>query len=446
MPGEVITLQAGQCGNQVGFEYWNELATDHAIDRDGTRSTHSAPGAIDRPELFFNISPTARYTPRSILIDMEPSVVSKSLHAMPMLNPRNVHVSEHGSGAANNWSRGHAYGVQQQEALMELVAREADRCDRVAAFQLFHSVAGGTGAGVGSVLLESLADHFGKTMVATFSVFPSNERTSDVVVQPYNTVLTLSRLIEHATATMLFDNDALNSIGNTLYGMRPAPGAPDGSYATSNRLIAYVSAALSNPLRFPGYSYSSYESVLAALVPTPDFKFVTSAVAPRSRALNAHEDMLELMQDKYKMNRVGGEVAYLAAMDVLMGSHAATDVNRGILKSQARLNFVPWTAKSLCVVVGSAGRRQEPSQFAGVQFSNNTSVATVFGKILRQYDLLARREAYINYYTEENTHEERARVMGAFGECKDAIVGTIEEYRRSSRHDYLDDNDDEVMA
>lgn len=329
---------------------------------------------------------------------------------------------------------------------MELVAREADRCDRVAAFQLFHSVAGGTGAGVGLVLLELLADHFGKTMVATFLVFPLNERTLDVVVQPYNTVLTLLRLIEHATATMLFDNDALNLIGNTLYGMRPAPGAPDGLYATSNRLIAYVLAALSNPLRFPGYLYLLYELVLAALVPTPDFKFVTLAVAPRLRALNAHEDMLELMQDKYKMNRVGGEVAYLAAMDVLMGSHAATDVNRGILKLQARLNFVPWTAKLLCVVVGSAGRRQEPSQFAGVQFSNNTSVATVFGKILRQYDLLARREAYINYYTEENTHEERARVMGAFGECKDAIVGTIEEYRRSLRHDYLDDNDDEVMA
>jgi tubulin gamma len=61
------------------------------------------------------------------------------------------------------------------------------------AFNLCHSTAGGTGSGLGSYLLENLADRYPKKILQTYSVFPSQEteRGSDVVVQPYNTVLTL---------------------------------------------------------------------------------------------------------------------------------------------------------------------------------------------------------------------------------------------------------------
>ena len=56
-----------------------------------------------------------------------------------------------------------------------------------------HSTAGGTGSGLGSFLLENLGDRYPKKIVNTYSVFPSqeSERGSDVVVQPYNTILTL---------------------------------------------------------------------------------------------------------------------------------------------------------------------------------------------------------------------------------------------------------------
>lgn len=63
---------------------------------------------------------------------------------------------------------------------------------------LLHSIAGGTGSGMGSFLLERLNDRYPKKLITTYSVFPNNEEVSDVVVQPYNSILTLRRLTNNA--------------------------------------------------------------------------------------------------------------------------------------------------------------------------------------------------------------------------------------------------------
>ena len=35
MPREIITLQVGQCGNQIGGEFWKQLCVEHGIQPDG---------------------------------------------------------------------------------------------------------------------------------------------------------------------------------------------------------------------------------------------------------------------------------------------------------------------------------------------------------------------------------------------------------------------------
>ena len=54
---------------------------------------------------------------------------------------------------------------------------------------LTHSVAGGTGSGLGSFILERLNDKFPKKLIQIYSVFP-NSQEGDVVVQPYSSLLT----------------------------------------------------------------------------------------------------------------------------------------------------------------------------------------------------------------------------------------------------------------
>lgn len=74
-----------------------------------------------------------------------------------------------------------------------------------------HSIAGGTGSGLGSYLLERLNDKFPKKLIQTYSVFP-NAQEGDVVVQPYNSILTLKRLVNHADSVVVLDNGALARI------------------------------------------------------------------------------------------------------------------------------------------------------------------------------------------------------------------------------------------
>ncbi|CCE82747.1 Piso0_002491 [Millerozyma farinosa CBS 7064] len=485
MPGETVTLQAGQCGNQVGLEYWQQLATEHGILADGTpvtfpskefqyeREGMSSGYSVrnDRPELFFKLSSSNKFTPRAILVDLEPSVIAKCTNTLPMFNPRNVHLSESGNGAANNWNSGYTYGYNHQEEILNLIDRECDKCDNFSNFQLIHSVAGGTGSGVGSLLLELLSDRYGsKKLLNTYSVFPSNEKTSDVVVQPYNTILTLKKLIEFSDGTLVFDNDAINSIENALFGISTGisndafNNRGSGAFQVANKLISFVLSGVSNPLRFPTYMYSSHESIFSTLIPTPDLKFLSASIAPFANlsnfeshvskynftSLNEYDILLELLNDRYKMNKVSGPVNYISMLNYLIGNNLnQEEIRKGTLKVQQRVKFVPWTSPSAHSInckksVFTDREGFKGKSLNGIQISNNTSIIHVLLKTVKQFDLLAKREAYLNFYTESNNREERARVMDVFQECKESVLNVIEEYKACQAMSYLEDQNAEM--
>ena len=67
---------------------------------------------------------------------------------------------------------------------------------------LLHSIAGGTGSGLGSYLLERLNDRFPKRLIQTYSIFPDTLETDDVVVHPYNDLLSLRRLAQNADSVV----------------------------------------------------------------------------------------------------------------------------------------------------------------------------------------------------------------------------------------------------
>ena len=112
-------------------------------------------------------------------------------------------MSKEGGGAGNLWSSGYMQAEKNQEELIEMIDREADGSDSLEGFVLIHSIAGGTGSGVGSYLLEKLNDRFPKKIITTYSVFPNHQYEADVVVQPYNSLLSLKRLVSNADAVVV---------------------------------------------------------------------------------------------------------------------------------------------------------------------------------------------------------------------------------------------------
>lgn len=74
-----------------------------------------------------------------------------------------------------------------------------------------HSLGGGTGSGLGTLLLSRVREEYPDRMLATYSVLPS-PKVSETVVEPYNTMLSFHQLVEHTDMTFLFDNEALYNI------------------------------------------------------------------------------------------------------------------------------------------------------------------------------------------------------------------------------------------
>lgn len=66
---------------------------------------------------------------------------------------------------------------------------------------LLHSIAGGTGSGLGSYILERMNDRFPKKLIQTYSVFPDT-LSGDVVVNPYNSLLSMRRLTQNADSVV----------------------------------------------------------------------------------------------------------------------------------------------------------------------------------------------------------------------------------------------------
>lgn len=191
-----------------------------------------------------------------------------------------MYLSKHGGGAGNNWASGYSQGDKLQEEIFDIIDREADGSDSLEGFVLCHSIAGGTGSGMGSFLMERLADHFPKKLIQTYSVFPNQDEISDVVVQPYNSMLTLRRLTTAADSVVVLDNTALNHIAcDRLHIQNP-------TFTQINTLVSTIMSVSTTTLRYPSYMNNNLIGLTAPLIPTPQLHFLMTGYTPLNSDAN----------------------------------------------------------------------------------------------------------------------------------------------------------------
>ena len=206
MPRELITIQVGQCGNQIGREFWSTALQEHAkytknglFDESMSSFFRNVDSRYDDPVDL----PFARGTAeikclkaRAILVDMEQGPVSETLNGPlgELFDNRQFITDVSGSG--NNWAHGYAvYGQTYQEDLIEQIRRASEFCDSLQSFFVLHSLGGGTGSGLGTYILGLLEDHYPHVYRFVTSVFPSND--DDVITSrtSFFRVLCMARII-----------------------------------------------------------------------------------------------------------------------------------------------------------------------------------------------------------------------------------------------------------
>jgi hypothetical protein len=290
MPGSVVTVQLGQCGNQVRcnpalapqsfpprFPMSGVNRCGHPpvlrIRCESNTPLHSYPSVLHQvgTELFSTLAreadacsgstrdeildaffrtPNARRdragsskfpddfpeastpTARAVLIDMEPKVVQSSVRIAKKSGRWRFDTTRtlaFQAGSGNNWARGYnTYGGQVRETACELIRKEVEQCDFFGGFLLLQSMAGGTGAGLGAYVAQALRDEHPHAPLLNHCVWPYE--SGEVIVQSYNTLLTASALLDCSGARCAFPKSG----GTTFLPPRSCrpPRSSKGSYYT----------------------------------------------------------------------------------------------------------------------------------------------------------------------------------------------------------------------
>merc|ERR1712209_80945 len=286
---EIVHIQGGQCGNQIGAKFWEVISDEHGIDPTGSYHGDSDL-QLERINVYYNEATGGRYVPRAILMDLEPGTMD-SVRAGPfgqLFRPDNFVFGQ--TGAGNNWAKGHyTEGAELIDSVLDVVRKEAEGCDCLQGFQICHSLGGGTGSGMGTLVLLKLRDAYPDRILTTFSVYPS-PKVSDTVVEPYNAVLSSHQLLENSDETFIIDNEALYNISHNVL-KQDAP-----NYADLNYLISCVMAGVTASLRFPGKLNGDLRKLGVNLVPFPRLHFFLISQAPLASKENQGYQLVNVQE------------------------------------------------------------------------------------------------------------------------------------------------------
>lgn len=444
MPREMITLQLGQCGNQIGFEFWKQLCSEHGISPSGILEDFATEGT-DRKDVFFYQADDEHYIPRAVLLDLEPRVINTIMNSpyQNLYNPENIYQSKDGGGAGNNWAAGYSAGERLHEEVFDIIDREADGSDSLEGFVLCHSIAGGTGSGMGSYMLERLNDRFPKKLIQTYSVFPNQDEISDVVVQPYNSLLTLKRLTQNADCVVVLDNTALTRIAvDRLHLDKP-------SFAEINHLVSTVMSVSTTTLRYPGYMNNDLIGLIASLIPTPRLHFLMTGYTPLTtesqvasiRKTTVLDVMRRLLQPKNMMVSTPvqrqANHCYISILNIIQGEVDPTQVHKSLQRIRERklAQFIPWGPASIQVALSRKSPYiQTQHRVSGLMLANHTSISSLFEKCTRQYDKLRKREAFLDQFRKTEMFKDN---LDEFDSSREVLEQLIEEYHAATTPDYI---------
>jgi len=429
---EIIHLQAGQCGNQIGTNFWETINGEHGLDLEGQYIENIFPEnekfvRLERIRVYFDEVKNEKYVPRAILVDLDPGVLNeiKSGKLGSLFRPDNIiHAT---NGAGNNWAKGqYTEGSEMVDPVLDVVRKEAETCDCLQGFQFTHSLGGGTGSGMGTLLIRKIKELYPEKIMNTFSVVPS-AKVSNAVVEPYNATLSFHQLIENSDSVVCIDNEALHDICSKNLGLTHP------TYNDLNSLISTVMSGVTCSLRFPGQLNSDLRKLAVNLIPFPRLHFFLVGIAPLTNKKSTDFEKLtiaELAQQIFEPSNMMAQCdprrgKYLTASALFRGNNISTnDVDEQMLKLHTKNEalFVPWipnNIKSSVCDIPPTGLK-----FSATFVANSTAIKAIFKRIAAQFSSMFRKRAFVHWYLEEGLEEVE------FTEAESNMHDLISEYQQ----------------
>ncbi|CAE7376039.1 unnamed protein product [Symbiodinium natans] len=434
---EAICIHIGQGGVQIGNACWELFCLEHGIQPDGQMpSDKTIGGGDDAFNTFFSETGAGKHVPRCVMVDLEPTVVDEVRTGTyrQLFHPEQLISGK--EDAANNFARGHyTIGKEIVDLVLDRIRKLADNCTGLQGFCVYNACGGGTGSGLGCLMLERLSVDYGKKSKISFTVWCCPQ-VATAVVEPYNTVLCVHSLLEHTDVTIMYDNEALYDIcRRNLDIERP-------TYTNLNRLIAQIISSLTASLRFDGALNVDITEFQTNLVPYPRIHFMLTSYAPVISAEKAYHEQLSVAEITMSVFEPASMMVkcdprhgkYMACCMMYRGDVVPKDVNAAVatIKTKRTIQFVDW-----CPTGFKCGINYQPPTVvpggdlakvmrACCMISNSTAIAEVFSRIDHKFDLmysqLALKRAFVHHYVGEGMEE------GEFSEAREDLAALEKDY------------------
>ncbi|KAK8402009.1 hypothetical protein O3P69_001233 [Scylla paramamosain] len=435
---EIVHIQVGQCGNQIGSKFWEVISDEHGIFPDGSyQGSHEL--QLERINVYYSEAQGGKFVPRAVLVDLEPGTMDsiRSSAYGQFFKPYNFCFGQ--SGAGNNWAKGHyTEGAELVDNVIDVVRKEAEECDCLQGFQLKHSLGGGTGSGMGTLLISKIREEYPDRIMNTFSVMPS-PKVSDTVVEPYNATLSVHQLVENTDETYCIDNEALYDICfRTLKLATP-------TYGDLNHLVSLTVSGITTCLRFPGQLNADLRKLAVNMVPFPRLHFFMPGFAPLTARGNQQFLNLSVSELATQMFDIRNMMAacnpshgrYLTVAAVFRGRMSMKEVDEQMLKMQNKnsSSFVEWIPNNVKTAVCDIPPRG--LKMSGTFIGNSTAVQDLFKRISEQFTAMFKRKAFLHWYTGEGMDEME------FTEAESNMNDLVSEYQQYQEAGADDEDDDE---